>query len=155
MKLLSTKDEGPATSNVTCPHPALRTRRFLAFSLLEVMVACGIFFMAVFAILALVSGSLRTARGLRRVEVDAGMVAAQLLIKTNRFSEGAQSGDFGEVYPDYSWEYECSQIETNGLMQFDILVFRRGSRAPVDTMSILLFSPESASLRLGGLRPVP
>jgi hypothetical protein len=119
------------------------------------MIACAIFFMAVFSILALVSSSLRTARSLRRVEVDAGMVAAQLLIKTNRFSEGTQSGDFGEVYPDYSWEYECSQIETNGLMQFDILVFRHGSRAPVDAMSILLFSPDSANLRFGGLRPVP
>jgi len=155
MKLLRTHAGGSATSNATCPHSALGPRHLLAFSLLEVMIACGIFFMAVFAILALVSGSLRTARSLRRVEVDAGMVAAQLLIKTNRFSEGTQSGDFGEVYPDYSWEYECSQIETNGLMQFDILVFRHGSRAPVDTMSILLFSPESASLRLGGLRPVP
>ncbi|MGA2867159.1 MAG: hypothetical protein ABSF95_22000 [Verrucomicrobiota bacterium] len=152
---MRTNDAGPATSNVTCPHCALRPRRFLAFSLLEVMIACAIFFMAVFSILALVSSSLRTARSLRRVEVDAGMVAAQLLIKTNRFSEGTQSGDFGEVYPDYSWEYECSQIETNGLMQFDILVFRHGSRAPVDAMSILLFSPDSANLRFGGLRPVP
>ena len=59
-----------------------------AFSLLEVMVAVGIFFMAMFTILALVSNSLRSARKLRRVEVDAGMVAAQLLIKTNRFNEG-------------------------------------------------------------------
>jgi len=34
-----------------------------AFTLMEVMVACGIFFMATFAILALVSTTLRNARG--------------------------------------------------------------------------------------------
>ena len=123
-----------------------------AFSLLEVMIACAIFFMAVFSILALVSSSLRTARSLRRVEVDAGMVAAQLLIKTNRFNEGSESGDFGQLYADYSWEYDCNMVETNGLMQFDIKVFRRGSAQPVDAMSMLLFSPDSASLRLGGPR---
>ena len=48
-----------------------------AFSLLEVMIASGIFFMTVFAILAMVSSVLRNARSLRRVELDAGMVAAQ------------------------------------------------------------------------------
>lgn len=61
--------------------------RVTAFSLLEVMIACGILFMAVFTILALVSSTLRNARSLRRVEVDAGMVAAQMF-KTNRLSEG-------------------------------------------------------------------
>jgi Tfp pilus assembly protein PilV len=123
-----------------------------AFSLLEVMIALGIFFMSIFTILALVSSSLRSARSLRRIEVDAGMVAAQLLIKTNRFSEGSQSGDFGQLYPDYSWEYDCNMVETNGLMQFDIKVFQHGSSQPVDAISILLFSPDSASLQFGGPR---
>src|SRR5438045_6918579 len=45
----------------------------VAFTLLEVMIACGIFFIAVFAILALVSNTLRNAQRLRRIEVDAGM----------------------------------------------------------------------------------
>jgi Tfp pilus assembly protein PilV len=123
-----------------------------AFSLLEVMIALAIFFMAIFTILALVSNSLRSARKLRRVEVDAGMVAAQLLIKTNRFSEGSESGDFGQLYPEYSWAYDCNMVETNGLMQFDIRVFHRGNRLPVDNLSILLFSPDSASMALGGPR---
>jgi Tfp pilus assembly protein PilV len=123
-----------------------------AFSLLEVMIALGIFFMAMFTILALVSNSLRSARRLRRIEVDAGMVAAQLLIKTNRFSEGRESGDFGQLYQNYSWEYDCNIVETNGLLQFDIKVFHRGNSQPVDAMSMLLFSPESASLQFGGPR---
>ena len=46
------------------------------------MIACGIFFIAVFAILALVSNTLRNARVLRHIEVDAGMAAAELF-KTN------------------------------------------------------------------------
>ena len=40
----------------------------VAFTLLEVMIACGIFFIAVFAILALVSNTLRNAQRLRRIE---------------------------------------------------------------------------------------
>ena len=43
-------------------------------------------------------------------------------------------------------------VETNGLMQFDIKVFHRGTGQPVNTASILLFSPESAALTLGGPR---
>lgn len=124
-------------------------RASAAFSLAEVMVAVGIFFMAIFAILSLVSGSLKNARHLRRLHVDAGMVAAQLLIRTNRFSEGSESGNFGDVYPDYRWDYQCSQVETNGLMQFDIQVFRRGVHDPVDQMSILIFSPDSANNGFG------
>src|SRR2546430_16259229 len=78
------------SSSNSCPREVLRTtdygaltaRAKRAFSLLEVMIACGIFFIAVFAILALVSNTLRNARILRHVQVDAGMAAAELF-KTN------------------------------------------------------------------------
>ena len=115
-----------------------------AFSLLEVMVAAGIFFMAIFAILAMVSSVLRNARTLRRVELDAGMVAAQIC-KTNRLFEGSETGDFGNLYPDFSWETETYEVETNGLWQVDIVVRRRGLSQPVDSMSVYVFSPESQS----------
>jgi hypothetical protein len=121
-----------------------RSRRTTAFTLLEVMIACGIFFIAVFAILALVSSSLRNARLLRHIEVDAGMVAAQLS-KTNKLTEGVMSGDFGDTYHDYSWETVTQEAATNGLFQVDIVVRKRGLQNPVDTMSVLVFSPESAS----------
>ena len=104
----------------------------------------GIFFIAVFAILALVSSSLRNARLLRHIEVDAGMVAAQLS-KTNKLTEGVMSGDFGDTYHDYSWETVTQEAATNGLFQVDIVVRKRGLQNPVDTMSVLVFSPESAS----------
>ena len=106
------------------------------------MIACGIFFMAVFAILAMVSSVLRNARSLRRVELDAGMVAAQVS-NTNKLYEGTQSGDFGNLYPDYSWETDTYEAETNGLWQVDIVVRRRGVPKPVDVMSICLYRPES------------
>src|SRR5262245_43913614 len=79
-----------------------------SFTLLEVSIAVAIFFMAVFAILGLVSNTLRNARALQRVEADAGMLAGELSL-TNRLYEGFDSGDFsgfsesGDMYPGYSW----------------------------------------------------
>jgi len=125
------------------PGTSLR-RSSIAFTLMEVMVASGIFFIAVFAILGLVSNCLRNARGLRHIEVDAGMVAAQLY-KTNRVTEGVLSGDFGDSYHDYSWETVTQEAATNGLYQVDIVVRKRGLQNPVDAMSVWIYSPESAS----------
>jgi len=115
-----------------------------AFTLMEVVIASAIFFLAIFAILALVSNTLRNARSLRHIEVDAGMVAAQLF-KTNKFSEQIESGDFGRAYPDYSWSVESMEAQTNGLWQFNVVVMRRGQREPVDQMSLFIFSPESST----------
>lgn len=118
-----------------------------AFSLIEVMIACGIFFMATFAILALVSTTLRNARALQRGDVDAGMAASQIyeLLKTNRQAEVSGSGNFGEAYPDFSYEFVSQQYQTNGLLQVDIVVNRRGLRKPFDTMSIWIYSPDAKS----------
>jgi Tfp pilus assembly protein PilV len=126
-------------STLHAPRPARA-----AFSLLEVMVACGIFFIAVFAILAMISSVLRNARSLRRMELDAGMVAAQVC-NTNKLTEGSASGDFGKMYPDYSWESDSYEVATNGLWEVDIVVRRRGLQKPVDVMSIWLYRPESQS----------
>lgn len=131
------------------PHRSARTRRGTglrpAFTLMEVMIACGIFFMATFAILALVSTTLRNARALQRGDVDAGMAAAQIYqtLKTNRQAELTGQGDFGEAYPDYSFEYSSQQYESNGLLQVDIVVNRRGLRKPVDSMTIWVYNPDA------------
>lgn len=118
-----------------------------AFTLLEVMIACGIFFMATFAILALVAGTLRNARALQRGDVDAGMAAAQIvpLIRTNRQTDITGSGDFGDAYPDYSYEFQSGEYMTNGLLQVDILVRRKGLANPVDTLSIWVYAPDAKS----------
>ena len=128
-------------------HPAanIRSERShvsIAFTLLEVMIACGIFFTATFAILALVSQTLRNARVLRHVEVDASMAAAEMF-KTNVLFEGSESGDFGNAYPEYSWERVYTPVESNGLWQIDIILRKRGMPKPVDALSILLFTPNS------------
>ena len=125
-----------------------------AFTLMEVMIAAGIFFMAIFTILALVSNSLRNARNLRHIDVDAGMVAAQLY-KTNKLTEGIDSGDFGDLYPDYSWQTDSEQIESNGLWQVDIVVRRRGLQNPVDVMSVWMYSPDSKSSTFGKPTMIP
>ncbi|HZR19204.1 MAG TPA: hypothetical protein VFE51_18095 [Verrucomicrobiae bacterium] len=109
------------------------------------MIACGIFFMATFAILALVSTTLRNARALQRGDVDAGMAASQIYetLKTNRQAEISGSGNFGEAYPDYSYEFVSEQAETNGLLKVGIVVNRRGLQKPVDTMTIWIYSPDA------------
>jgi len=105
------------------------SRRSVAFTLVEVMIALLIFFMAVFTILGLLSNSLRNARALQRKQVDAGMVAAQISL-TNRLSEEFVSGDFEDMYPDYEWSRDTYEAATNGLFQVDMIVQRRsGSHA--------------------------
>lgn len=116
-----------------------------AFTLIEVMIACGIFFMATFAILALVSTTLRNARALQRGDVDAGMAASQIyqMLKTNRVAELSGSGDFGDAYPDYSYQYETEQYQSNGLLQVDIVVNRRDLKKPVDALTIWVYNPDA------------
>jgi type II secretion system protein I len=121
----------------------LRSVASIGFTLLEVMIACGVFFMAIFAILELVSTLLRNAGRLRHVEVDAGLVASQLY-KTNKLTEGTESGDFGTALKEYSWETEASEAATNGLWQVKIVVNKRGLREPLDEMTVYVFSPQSS-----------
>jgi hypothetical protein len=119
-----------------------------AFSLLEVMIAIGIFFMAVFVILALVSSSLENARRLQRPIVDAGIVASELSL-TNQLVEEAQSGDFGDVYPGYSWTANINEVMTNRLFQVDYQVFN-DRKDLVQKMSVLFFRPLSPAGSLDG-----
>src|SRR5256885_1098652 len=77
-----------------------------AFTLLEVIIASAIFFMAAFAILQLVTTGIAQAKALQQREPDAGMLAATLSL-TNQLEEGAESGDFEDLAPglyrDYRW----------------------------------------------------
>ena len=120
-----------------------------AFSLLEVCIAVAIFFMAVFAILGLVSNTLRNARALQRVEADAGLLAGELSL-TNRLFEGFDSGDFsgfsesGNLYPGFEWSREIYEVGSNGLFRVDFVVSGRIGNNPLDShLSVLFFRPES------------
>jgi hypothetical protein len=126
-----------------------------AFSLLEVMVAIGLFFMAVFAVLGLVSISLQNARHLKRPIVDAGVLAGELSL-TNQLIEGMASGDLsallGKSYQGYTWTYAVQEVQSNKLFQVDFIVQDGNSygRPVVSKMSILLFRPHSPPGSLDG-----
>jgi hypothetical protein len=120
-----------------------------AFSLLEVMIAIGIFFMCVFVILSLVSSSLKNARRLERPMVDAAMLASELSL-TNQIVETSQSGDFGKLYPGYTWTADISEVLTNRLFQVDYVVERNDTKEAVQKMSVLFYRPKSPAGSLDG-----
>jgi Tfp pilus assembly protein PilV len=123
------------------------------FTLLEVMIAMGIFFMATFVILDLVSQNLRAAQIIKPSPVDVGSVVSDLML-TNRIEEGTESGDFGDVCPGYAWVRTISMIATNGLFQVDVAIINTAARGSEPSkMTLLLFRPES-KMR-GGVGSVP
>ena len=143
MNLAETVRRHAAGGRLGAPKARLRSVASIGFTLLEVMIACGVFFMAIFAILELVSTLLRNAGRLRHVEVDAGLVASQLY-KTNKLTEGSESGDFGTALKDYSWNTEAREAATNGLWEVNIVVNKRGLSEPLDKMTVYVYSPQSS-----------
>jgi type II secretory pathway pseudopilin PulG len=121
-------------------------RLISAFTLLEVMIATAIFFICIFAILGLVTNSLRNAQVLQQHDMDLGMAAA--VTRTNRFTEGTRSGDFEDIapgsFPGYAWEATDYEVLSNGLWQTDLTVTHQVKGKTIETkMSILSFAPES------------
>ena len=120
-----------------------------AFTLLEVMIALTIFFLAIFAILGSVSRSLGAARSLQQKFPDISALVADLML-TNKLEEGTGGGDFGELYPGYSWTGYTNQIATNGLFQIDFVIRSlRGSQSVEWTNSIYLWRPDSKVSNFG------
>jgi hypothetical protein len=125
-------------------------KRRRGFSLLEVMIACAVFFIGTFTILALVSSSLENARRLQRPMVDGGLLASELSL-TNQLVEGNASGDFGDLYRGYNWTSAIQEDQTNKLFRVDYIVQRAdGNRAVVSKMSVLFFRPQSPAGSLDG-----
>ena len=119
------------------------------FSLLEVMIALAIFFMATFAILQSTSQSLGAARMLKQSTPDALGLIAELSL-TNRLEEGVVEGDFGDVHPSYRWRRETVLVATNGLFQIDFTISGMSGSRPVEsTSSLLLWRPESRASTFG------
>jgi len=113
-----------------------------AFTLLEVMIAVMIFFMCMFSILALVSGSLSSVRAFQETTVNPGTLAAQLSL-TNALEEGVAQGDFGDAYPDFHWTSDTEEAGTNGIYSVHFEVSRNGKSKPDSELDILLFRPGS------------
>src|SRR6187402_2592433 len=89
-----------------------------AFTILEVMIALAIFFACTFGILALVSQSLRQARALRAINMDARSAIA-LLSLTNQLAEGPIPPEIVDAFqrenPAFALMGEIRQVDTNGL----------------------------------------
>ena len=124
-----------------------------AFSLLEVMIAIAIFFLAAFAILSLVSSSLSNARRLQRPLVDAGPVLASWA-NTNILVEGTYSGSMAEIlgdaYRDYNWTADIQEVATNKLFSVECVVQYRGSRDPVSDLTTMFYRPQSPAGSMEG-----
>jgi Tfp pilus assembly protein PilV len=114
-----------------------------AFTLLEVMIALTIFFVAVFAILGSVAQSLRAARSLQTKWPDPRALVSELSL-TNKLEEGTVEGDFGDLHPDFTWTRDIYQVRTNGLFQIDYTIVGATGNRPLEwKTSTLLWRPDS------------
>jgi len=127
-----------------------KARAFVrAFTLIEVMIALTIFFLAIVSILGSVSRSLGAARSLQQKFPDISALVADLML-TNRVEEGTGGGDFGDSFPGYAWTGYTNQIATNGLFQIDFVIRSVGGRQSVEwTNSIYLWRPDSKVANFG------
>ena len=114
------------------------------FNLLEILLAMSIFFMCYFSIAQLLNTNLRAARSLNVTPVDFTAVVYDLLI-TNQLEEISESGDFGDLFPGWTWERTIYEVSTNGFFQVDVEVFYPGAFNGMDSerMSLWLYRPES------------
>lgn len=114
------------------------------FTLMEVMLACGILFMCLFGILALVSNSLRNARALQQHKaVDAATFASMLyvaVVNTNSATAGEIPNNFSDILPGYKCIAYLTPVATNGLCQVDFEV-ERNNKLEVQS-HFLVFKPD-------------
>ena len=127
-----------------------------AFSLLEVMIAIAIFFVASFAILGLVSSSLDNMRRLEKPSVDASPVLARYAA-TNSLIEGTYQGSLGDPdllgkdYRDFNYIVDVEEVRTNHLYNVRcVITTMNGKRQVVSDMSTVLYKPHSRSGSMDG-----
>jgi hypothetical protein len=123
-----------------------------AFTLIEVMVATTIFFMAMFAILGVLSSGIHAASLLRNSGPTAGMVAGYYYV-TNKIEEGSDSGDFSDIagYEGYRWVSEAEEI-TNGLFQMKFVVIDpNGVQSSI--LNVFLYNAQSGANHMGLQQP--
>jgi Tfp pilus assembly protein PilV len=138
------------TSRVIKPPSPAR-----AFTLIEVMLAITIFFMAMFAILGVLSSGVHAATLLRTTGPTAGM-AAGYFYATNKIEEGSDAGDFSDIagYEGYTWRSQAQEVATNGLFRMDFEVIDpRGNQSSI--LTVLLYKPGSGNNNKLGLQQQP
>ena len=127
-----------------------------AFSLLEVMIAIAIFFVASFAILGLISSSLQNVRRLQRPSVDASPVLARYAA-TNSLVEGTYRGSLGDPellgkdYRDYVWTADIVEVASNHLYNIACVIQpANGGHEIISHMNTILYKPQSPPGSLDG-----
>jgi len=150
--------QGLPAPSVPLTKPRFRSIgcRSLAFSLLEVMVAIAIFFIASCAILDLISSSLNNVRRLQRPSVDAGPVLA-FWMATNSWKEDHYHGSLGDEnmlgkdYRGYNWDLDIVEIKSNHLYEADCFItVANGKRELISHMSTVAYKPQSPKGSLDG-----
>jgi len=120
--------------------------RSTAFTLLEVIVACSLFFMCAFAILQIVTTGLVAARKLQRREPHFEFIISPHVL-TNILIEGNYSGTFDEfvpdLYPGFSWECEIVETSSNGFFRVDYAIFDNTAGAKPRTLTTFFHKPAS------------
>ena len=161
---LSANPKARSAGSETCvtKRSLLKPAANSAFTLLEVILACAIFFMFACAVLELVTRGLNAARAnQRRIRIMPLNLAP---FSTNRVLEPMSlSGDFEEfypgIYPGYNWTLEVTQPfgDTNPLFQVTVVVTGGGGRqkSVQSVMNTLMFAPDSKlNAPMGGAIPV-
>jgi hypothetical protein len=134
-------------------HPPPASAR--AFSLIEVMVATTIFFMAMFSILGVLCAGIHAASILRTSGPTAGMAAGYYFV-TNQIQEGTDAGDFSDIagYQGYQWRSSAVEVATNGLFKMEFEVFDpHGNRSSI--LDVLIYNPTSSGGQHMGLQSTP
>ena len=146
---VQTRRGGKPGVGAVIPRSVFRTPRYqTAFTILEVMVACTIFFMVAFAILELVTRSLAAAKAIQQREPDPGIILA--MYSTNRaWEEMSISGNYEDIapgmYPGYRWELFAKPVGTNDLLyEVNVISYseRKRAQGPM-VVTGLFFSPNS------------
>ncbi|MFO1475021.1 MAG: hypothetical protein U1F98_00035 [Verrucomicrobiota bacterium] len=125
-------------------------RRCGAFTLLEVLIAGGILFVCLFAILGLLSNGLSNARALQQTREDPrASVIANLydeFTHTNVIYEGSGFGEFR----DWKYDWERIQVQSNGLCQVTVVILPAHKGARPQRLDAILYLPQMQQQGFGG-----
>lgn len=125
-------------------HTSRFRKKCPGFTLLEVMIACFVFFVVAFSVLQMMTAALAGARSLQKAKIDPiSMLAAAVTATNSIYKDETVSGDFGEYYPDYSYTYTPSRVASNGLWQITFRVYARDSDPENGSkLTVLVFCPQ-------------
>jgi prepilin-type N-terminal cleavage/methylation domain-containing protein len=118
------------TSSLVTRHSSLVTRR--GFTLLELIVSIAILSFGLIGILQALSAALVASR-LAEDYSTAAMLAeqkiAELSVQAEDLEPGEDSGDFGELFPRFAWDYRVLDTGVEGLLHATVVVsWRTGQR---------------------------